>query len=111
MTEIQLALGERRCDICGAELPKGFRRFCSRVCSRKHDRKMSRYRERTCPETHAKQLARHKAKRLPKRPCQECGASEDVQKHHGNGYDGQAALDVQYLCRTCHAKEHRSNQQ
>jgi hypothetical protein len=39
---------------------------------------------------------------VEKRPCETCGSSE-AQAHH---HDYDRALDVQWLCRECHEREH-----
>lgn len=39
--------------------------------------------------------------------CLSCGDMGPVQGHHHNGYVGEAALDVVWLCSTCHAAVHR----
>jgi hypothetical protein len=44
-----------------------------------------------------------KSGRLVRGPCEECGATENVQGHHD---DYSKPLDVRWLCPTCHAKEH-----
>lgn len=36
-------------------------------------------------------------------PCKDGRSS--IQAHHHNGYEGAAALDIQWLCITCHRKE------
>lgn len=46
-----------------------------------------------------------KAGRLDKMPCAVCGASK-VEGHHANGYEGAAALDVTWLCKTHHLIAH-----
>ena len=41
----------------------------------------------------------------PKR-CQKCDAKERLDAHHENGYEGDSALDVIFLCRRCHMAIH-----
>jgi hypothetical protein len=54
------------------------------------------------PEKYAARDAVRKAKRngtlIPK-PCESCGATDDIQAHHP---DYSKPLDVQWLCRRCH---------
>jgi len=39
--------------------------------------------------------------------CSKCNKlSDNIQAHHPNGYDGDNALDVQWLCPVCHHEEH-----
>jgi len=46
--------------------------------------------------------------RLEKKPCIVCGETK-AQAHHHKGYDKDNQLDVQWLCRPCHGKEHRKD--
>lgn len=49
-----------------------------------------------------KWTARKKAqKHIPALVCQECGATENLERHH---HDYSKALDVQVLCPPCHVK-------
>lgn len=41
-------------------------------------------------------------------PCEKCGSTELVQRHHHKGYDGENATDVIFLCYECHAEAERS---
>lgn len=41
--------------------------------------------------------------------CSACGdvcSREDLDAHHHNGYEGDAALQVTWLCKSCHGLEH-----
>jgi len=38
--------------------------------------------------------------------AEECGTEGKVQGHHHNGYIGESALDVVWLCRPCHQQRH-----
>lgn len=42
---------------------------------------------------------------LTRLPCQECGA-EPADAHHPRGYEGDAALDIEWLCPTHHKARH-----
>ena len=39
--------------------------------------------------------------------CSECLRPVKPEAHHPRGYDGDAALDVEWLCKTCHGTRHR----
>lgn len=39
--------------------------------------------------------------------CSRCGATGNVDAHHHHGYAREHALDVEWLCRKCHAGQHR----
>lgn len=39
--------------------------------------------------------------------CQSCSAGGRIYGHHHRGYTGKAALDVLWLCSTCHGLVHR----
>jgi hypothetical protein len=43
--------------------------------------------------------------RLQPQPCEDCGATEGVEKHH---LDYALPLLVRWLCRVCHMKNHPS---
>lgn len=43
---------------------------------------------------------------LKSEPCMDCGEPEAV-AHHPNGYEGEAALQIVWLCRKHHAARHR----
>ena len=45
-----------------------------------------------------------KTGKLIRQPCESCGATERVHAHHDD-YD--RPLDVRWLCRKCHGREHR----
>lgn len=52
---------------------------------------------------------------LTPRPCVQCGENpgtengkQIIQAHHHNGYSVNRRLDIVWLCRRCHRKEHRS---
>lgn len=53
----------------------------------------------------AKTRAALRTGELEQRPCKDCGS--DASEPHHPRYDGpNAHLDVEWLCRSCHAKEH-----
>lgn len=61
------------------------------------------------PEKHrARRLLNHAVQcgRLVRQPCEKCGKTP-AQGHHHRGYDPEHALDVQWLCSSCHREEHR----
>lgn len=74
-------------------------------------RKLSVQKQRAKPDYPTKNAARNKVARakrdgrLTAMPCGECG-NPNVEAHHHNGYEN--ALDVIWLCRTHHARAHRS---
>jgi len=41
--------------------------------------------------------------------CQACGAVGKVEGHHYRGYAREFWLDVRWLCKICHGREHRRN--
>lgn len=102
-----------------AEVARGKGRFCSarcaniarngprRVCE---SRAATEARKRADPLWPIKLKARHaisraiEAGRLMRQPCGYCGA-ENSDAHHS---DYNRPLDVIWLCRSCHLKEHRS---
>lgn len=43
---------------------------------------------------------------LVKGDCSKCGSKSEVQGHHHKGYEEENWLNVIWLCRTCHNKEH-----
>lgn len=45
-----------------------------------------------------------RAGRIVKGPCCECGTVVDIDAHHS---DYSKPLDIEWLCRLCHAKRHR----
>lgn len=70
--------------------------------------------ERACPaasESRKRKLTRAKSgmyKRrgvLQQQPCISCGSADSVMHHH----DYSKPLDVTWLCRPCHAKEHEKD--
>jgi hypothetical protein len=40
---------------------------------------------------------------IPLKACQKCGSAENVQRHHE---DYSKPLDITFLCKKCHTKEH-----
>lgn len=64
------------------------------------------HRRRYPKRDRARQLAQRAidAGRLVRQPCVKCGASP-AQAHH---HDYDKPLDVEWLCRPCHAEAHRS---
>jgi hypothetical protein len=106
-TSAPAAGGPRTCVGCGGPIPPGSyrnRRTCSVAC------RMAVHR-RENPDA----LTKNRARRLvaeaiargdiQRHPCEDCGA-EQVQAHHPNGYEGEAALDVIFLCGPHHSRWH-----
>jgi endogenous inhibitor of DNA gyrase (YacG/DUF329 family) len=92
------------CRVCGSDLPKRHRCYCSKACykvadNRRHHRML--YEREGLRERH---LARLKAyHHIPEtKPCEVCGKKGE--RHHDN-YD--RPLEVRWLCRTHHSEVHR----
>ena len=49
--------------------------------------------------------------RLVRKPCADCGATNNIQGHHHNGYDETHLLDVIWLCGVCHMARHNKRPQ
>lgn len=62
------------------------------------------------PEGRARVAANNAVKsgKLQRQPCQGCGTTEKVEKHHHKGYEPEFWLDVEWYCRPCHAGLHLS---
>lgn len=45
--------------------------------------------------------------KLQRCPCSKCGTEKNVHAHHHKGYAPEHWLDVEWLCSSCHGKEHR----
>jgi hypothetical protein len=71
------------------------------------------------PGTDPKRYARRKVTRLvslgilvPPESCEKCGKvpvrnkRRPIEAHHHKGYDGDNAIDVQWLCASCHKLAH-----
>jgi hypothetical protein len=97
-------------------------RLCSK-CGKEHTRKhaycadcFAAYMREWRPghplsgEALKRSIARSKAKvylkrgKIQRQPCEVCG--KRAQMHHHKGYEGAAALDVQWLCRDHHLAVH-----
>lgn len=65
----------------------------------------ARWRDKFPEKLSAQQKLRYAVKtgRLERKPCEECGNS----KSEGHHPDYSKPLEVKWLCRKCHAKEHR----
>ncbi len=48
-------------------------------------------------------LAHKKAQRLPKKPCEVCGSTVNIHRHH---HDYSKPLDVMFLCAAHHRQHH-----
>lgn len=112
-----------------------FQRFCSDTCVYKHrahlpsekeNRKkylskfyktdkgkalMIKNRKEMYWKHHEKELARmslryavRKGKIVKPKHCSKCGKEGKIDGHHHNGYENR--LDVVWLCRSCHVREH-----
>ncbi len=44
--------------------------------------------------------------KLTKQPCHRCGSTDRIQGHHHMGYEKEHWLSVEWLCVTCHQREH-----
>lgn len=108
------------CPICGKRVDRFDNTYCSPECSAlgrrgkrvklgapAYEQQRDRIIERTRADYEAhpeKQAARNLAKkRIPIRPCDECGSTRNVIRHHD---DYARPLDVRCLCRPCHSRIH-----
>ena len=76
------------------------RQFCGRLCNSQFKLAM--------PSDHSS-AGRRRAQRLyPTQPCLVCG--EKGQRHHKDKNPmNNAANNIEFLCASCHTKEHRAN--
>ncbi len=72
----------------------------------KHAADARRYRERHAQKVRARKMVQDRVRRgvIQKLPCH-CGETK-VQAHHPRGYEGPAALDVEWLCGPHHRARH-----
>lgn len=70
-------------------------------------RDMAAWRARNPEKTRAHAAVSHAKRKglLAPAPCA-CGATEALQAHHHRGYAPEHRLDVIWLCRPCHVREH-----
>jgi hypothetical protein len=109
-----------KCPVCGKLTRASDDKYCSPECSHvgrrgkrvkrgspAYERQRQRIIERIRADYAAhpeKQAARNLAKkRIPIRPCDECGSTKNVVRHHD---DYSKPLDVRCLCRPCHSRIH-----
>jgi len=38
--------------------------------------------------------------------CENCQSSIRLEAHHPNGYEGEHAFEIEWLCRSCHESKH-----
>ena len=93
----------RKCDLCGSQYwyrpSEGDRRFCSSQCGNTARKSVSKV-EKVGARTKANNALRDG--KLTKHPCEQCG-NENSQMHHE---DYSYALNVQWLCFSCHTRLH-----
>lgn len=93
-----------------------------RAENREHDNQVKKDWYARHPEARARDLERlsqwaetHKGRKYrrlmkendPREVCSECGTSVDVCVHHIDGnHDNESLTNLQWLCRSCHAKLH-----
>ena len=99
----------RVCPTCGAEHTRS-----QAYCAEHHAEYMRAWRG-THPltgEARQRDIARSKANvylkrgKIVREGCAECGKPAEM--HHWHGYEGDAAYDVQWLCRLHHVAAHRT---
>jgi len=96
-----------RCVVCATPLPEGsrsHRQTCSVRCRMAHHRRTN---GSAMTKVSARSRVREaiKAGRLARLPCVRCD-DPDTEAHHSRGYEGDAALDVEFLCRRHHSTAH-----
>ncbi len=99
---------EKRCSYCKAVLPisafsSAGQSYC-KSCRTEYGRKRSKIQWLTDPIYELKQKAWNMAQRLKRKPCENCGTEDKIERHHS---DYTKPLQVVCLCRVCHAKIHR----
>jgi endogenous inhibitor of DNA gyrase (YacG/DUF329 family) len=116
----------RACEKCGRDFQpvKSTRRFCSHHCANKarwasgvydkprlagtyYERNRDRIIQRLSQKYYddpRRVMARIKAQReIPIERCESCGSDQNIDRHHD---DYSKPLDVRFLCRPCHTREH-----
>lgn len=99
---------KQECSWCGKPNDRLPQRYC-RQCHNAHQRVWRPSHRFLSDEQRAKANARSMANVYQRRgllklkPCEECGATDGVQKHHD---DYTKPLEVRFLCKSCHLKEH-----
>jgi rRNA maturation protein Nop10 len=97
----------RACPKCGTEHNRS-QAYCA-VCHAA-DMRARRAGKPLTGEARQRDIARSKAGvylkrgKIVREACAECG--EPAEMHHPHGYEGDAAYDVQWLCRTHHLAVH-----
>lgn len=107
------------CESCGDPLTGTRWRFCSEHCGKKswHAKHQDKYdawqlkRQRADPRKFAARIAVNDAVKEGRivRPdtCSSCSkASQYIEGHHHKGYAKPYELDVVWLCKKCHWREH-----
>lgn len=96
------------CSNCRAPRDRHPQRYCSschaaymRAHRPKHREMSSEARRRANARAYARVYEQRG--KLKREPCEVCGATEQVQKHHD---DYGKPLQVRWLCFTCHLDEH-----
>ena len=103
---MKLSNDEKHCNGCGNNKSKS--EFNRDRCQRDglQSQCMKKYREKNPLVAKAHRKVSHEIKmhRLVKPDeCPVCGCNDKrIEAHHHKGYDGENALDVLFLCTTCH---------
>jgi hypothetical protein len=98
----------KQCPTCGGERDRPGQAYC-RKCHNAYKRRTRPTYQQLAPDEQRKSRVRAYANVNQRRgvlvpqPCERCGSTNPIQKHHP---DYERPLTVVWLCRGCHAAEH-----